>query len=215
MKIGRGSQYYGSNISFIDMLFNIIMLFVLLFFAAIMLINPDTKKNDIEAKAEMIITMSWPDNSPHDIDLWVNPPDKSPIGYSHSGNTYLFLERDDLGSSNNFIIKDGKRVQIPTRREVMTFRGLPDGRFVVNVFFYSAKSSATGKTDSFDEKNPLPIVVEMIQINPKYKVMIRKEVRLARIKEEATAFSFIIKDGEITDIDTSTDEKFVLQAHGY
>lgn len=208
MKPGRGSQYYGSSISFIDMLFNIIMLFVLLFFAAIMLINPDAKKKDIEAKADMIITMTWPDNSPHDMDLWVLPPDRSVIGYTHMGNSFMFLERDDLGWSNNFTMMEGHRVELPTRREVITFRGKENGRYVVNVHFFMSKDVRTGKAGE-SPAQPVPVKVELVQINPKYKILASKELPMANAKEEKTAFSFTIRDGEITDIDLETDQKII------
>ena len=76
-------QYYGSNISFIDMLFNIIIVFVLLFFVSIMMMNPVSKKSDIESKADLLIVMSWPDFSNHDIDLWVKPPEGPAVFYNH------------------------------------------------------------------------------------------------------------------------------------
>jgi cbb3-type cytochrome oxidase subunit 3 len=205
-------QYHGSNISFIDMLFNILLAFVLLFFAVVLFINPPAKKKDIEAKADIIITMSWPDMSPHDIDLWVRPPDGNNIGFTHKENSYLFLERDDLGISNNFVIKDGQKISLSPRREVVTFRGVMPGRYVVNTHFYMAKTT-NGISGTFDGV-PVPVVVELIQINPSYKILTRKEIILENPKEEKTAFSFIIRDDLVTDIDTETEEHFILNPKG-
>jgi hypothetical protein len=209
----KNHNYHGSNISFIDMLFNIIMVFVLMFFASILMMNPPAKKNEVEVKADTIITMTWPDNSPHDIDLWVKVPEGNPIGYSHKENTYLFLERDDLGANNNYVMKNDERVILATRREVATFRGKEEGRYVVNVNFYMAKTM-DGHTDSAYSGPPIPVVVELIQINPVYRVLARKEIMLTSVREEKTAFSFIVNNNEITEIEKDIEEPFILLTAG-
>lgn len=213
----KGSQYYGSNISFIDMLFNIIIVFVLLFFASIMLINEPAKKKDIEARADVIITMTWPDMSLHDMDLWVKVPDGKPIGYNHKENSYVFLERDDLGISNNFVIKDGVKTALAPRREVVSFRGKVPGRYVVNVQFFMAKTE-DGKAVAFYDNTPIPVQVELVQINPSYKILARKEIIMTKTKEERTAFAFVVRDDAIADIELETEETFILDqamAQGY
>jgi hypothetical protein len=207
----RYRQYHGSNISFIDMLFNIIVGFVLLFFIAVLLMNPPVKKADIEAKADIIITMSWPDLSPHDIDLWIKNPTTDPIHYNRRENSYLFLDRDDLGVSNNFIFKDGQQVMLESRREVASFRGKVNGRYVANVVFFIAKSS-DGQPDNRYDGTPIPVRVELIQINPVYKILAKKDIVLTKIKEEQTAFSFIIQDGLVIDVDLETEELFTTAA---
>lgn len=201
-------QYHGSNISFIDMLFNIIIVFVLLFFVAIMLMNPPSKKADIESKADLMITMSWPDLSPHDIDLWVKPPNGTPIFYNHRENSFVFLDRDDLGISNNFVIKDDQKIALAPRREVMSFRGKEQGRYVANVHFYIPKSADGSKVETYDG-TPIPVTVELVQINPVYKILARKEIALTRVKEERTAFSFIIRDDIIAELSLDIEEPFI------
>lgn len=202
----RNTKYHGSNLSFIDMLFNIIIVFALIFFAAVLLINEPTKKKDIEAKADVIITMTWPDKSPHDIDLWLKTPEGVPISYGHRENTYVFLERDDLGIKNNYVWKDGEKVVLTPRREVMSFRGKMNGRYVVNTVFFYAYST-DGEKGKYDG-TPVPVVIELVQINPEYRVLKRKEIILTHVKEERTAFSFIVNGDEITDIDDEIEEPF-------
>jgi hypothetical protein len=63
------SNRYGSNLSFNDVLFNALLGFVVLFVLALLLINPITKKSDIPAKAEILITLEWEDESADDIDI--------------------------------------------------------------------------------------------------------------------------------------------------
>lgn len=204
--------YHGSNISFIDMLFNIIIVFVLLFFIAVMLMNPVSKKEDIASKADLMITMTWPDNNPHDVDLWVKPPNGTAIFYNHRENSYVFLDRDDLGISNNFVMKDGVRVPLSARREVMSFRGKESGRYVANVHFYLSKTPDGAKADTYDG-TPIPVTVELIQINPVYKILAKKEIVLTKVKEERTAFSFIIRDDTVSEIAVDIEEPF-LQSNG-
>jgi len=54
---------------FYDMLFNMLIAFVFCFIIALLAMNPKAlKTGDIPAKAEYIITVSWPDMNPNDIE---------------------------------------------------------------------------------------------------------------------------------------------------
>ena len=60
---------------FYDMLFNMLIAFVFCFLVALLAMNPKAlKAGDIPAKAEFIVTVSWPDFNPNDIDTWVQDP---------------------------------------------------------------------------------------------------------------------------------------------
>lgn len=65
---------YVSNLAFIDLLFNLILGFVMLFLISFLLINNPAKTSEIEYKAEIMIVMSWQDDHEGDIDLWVETP---------------------------------------------------------------------------------------------------------------------------------------------
>lgn len=164
--------------------------------------NPDSKKKDIESKADLMIVLTWPDNSPHDIDLWLKTPDTM-IGYPHRENSYAHLEQDNLGMTNNFIMRDNERIEIPSRREVITFRGTPNGRYVVNVHFFAAYGPEAGHGPT------IPVTVELVQINPAYRVLVKKDLILETVKQEKTAFSFVINNNDIDDIDNDLDEPFL------
>ena len=58
-------------LSFIDFLFILLLAFISMFILALLLINPITKKSEIERKAEYIITLEWEDKSHDDIDIWI------------------------------------------------------------------------------------------------------------------------------------------------
>ena len=102
------SNRYGSNLSFNDVLFNALLGFVVLFVLALLLINPITKKSDIPAKAEILITLEWDDMASDDIDIWVQGPTGVPISFQNKTNGVMHLDRDDLGTTNDRIVVDGK-----------------------------------------------------------------------------------------------------------
>ena len=56
----RRKGKYHSHTSFLDLLFNTLVGFVMLFIIAFLLISPIKKKKDIEQKAEYVITVTWP-----------------------------------------------------------------------------------------------------------------------------------------------------------
>ena len=45
-----------------------------LFFIALLAMNPEAKSGKIDTKAEFIITVTWPDSHPDDIDLYAEDP---------------------------------------------------------------------------------------------------------------------------------------------
>ncbi len=203
-------HYHSSNLSFIDMLFNIALSVTMLFYLSFMLINPPTQKKDIEAKAEIIIVMTWPDTSAHDVDLWMLTPDLARIGFPSKETEYANLERDDLGISNDVVTQeDGTTKAIRINREVITLRAKPDGRYVVNVHLFRRHVDRTLQDAALDEE-PIPVKIEMIQINPTYKTIIIREVVLEQEKDEKTAFSFTINKGDVVETQTEVDESIVM-----
>ena len=75
MSTERRNKIYGGRTAFIDLLFNVLIGFVFMFILAFLLINPISKKKDIEEKAEYVITMTWPKHLDDDLDLWLETPD--------------------------------------------------------------------------------------------------------------------------------------------
>ena len=69
----RRTRRTNSNQAFVDMLYNKLIQFFVLFILAFILINPIAKEADIESKAEIIVTIDW-DEGDHDVDLWCKNP---------------------------------------------------------------------------------------------------------------------------------------------
>ena len=74
MAIGRRVRDTETD-PFYDMLFNMLIAFVFCLVLALVAFNPQARKaGDVPAKAEMMITVSWPDGNPNDVDTWITEP---------------------------------------------------------------------------------------------------------------------------------------------
>lgn len=180
----------GNNITFNDMLFNILLGFVILFVIAFLLINPITKNEDIPAKAEFMIVLEWDDESVSDFDLWLQHNDENPIGFNNKDQNGANLERDDLGYANDIIVIDGEKRIIRKNREVINIRGVIAGDYYINVHAYS-----------FRENAPTTVRVTVIDINPRYSEAYSLDARLLGQSYVARLPAFTIdKDGNITSV---------------
>ena len=149
---------YKSTLAFTDLLFNVLIGFAFLFIIAFILINPITEEAQIKAKAEFMVIMEWDDKSNYDIDLWMQDPLDTIVGFPNKESGWLHLDKDDLGASNDtMIMRDGTTKTIYLNREIMTVRGVASGEYIVNIHLYSTKGLNTG---------PMPVHVEILKINP-------------------------------------------------
>ena len=88
---------YKSTLAFTDLLFNVLIGFAFLFIIAFILINPITEEAHIKAKAEFMVIMEWDDKSNYDIDLWMQDPLDTIVGFPNKESGWLHLDKDDLG----------------------------------------------------------------------------------------------------------------------
>jgi len=184
-----------------DMLFNMLIAFVFCFIIAFLSINPKAQKSgDIPAKAEFIITLSWPDNDPNDLDLWTQGPSGEVVWFRNREAGLMHLDRDDRGSSNNTIVVNGKKVVNPLRQEVTTIRSIIPGEYVANVHYYETK-----ELDASDPKagKPVEATLTVIKVNPKAEVVFYGQATLDGRGKEATLVRFTIdSNGAVTNINT-------------
>lgn len=169
--------------------------FAFMFIIAFLLINPPTKT--LDPKAEAMIVLTWPDGNYDDVDLWLKIPTGEFIGYRSMDRSYAHLERDDLGITNDVAQTPKGKVFNKTNREVIMFRQLVDGRYVVNLHFYREKDG-TGFSDAGPETEPAPIPckVILVQINPVYKELGSFLVILNKENDEETVVQFDIENKE-------------------
>ena len=59
---------------FTDLLFNALLGFAFMFAIAFMLINDSQDAGSIDTKAEVLISIQWPDDHPDDVDAVVEDP---------------------------------------------------------------------------------------------------------------------------------------------
>lgn len=195
------STRYGSNLSFNDVLFNALLGFVVLFVLALLLINPITKKSDIPAKAEIMLTLEWDSEVADDIDIWVlGPVMGAPISFQNKHSGYMHLDRDDLGRSSDIMMIDGEKIIIKINREVVTMRGIAAGDYYINIHVYH-KNKETG---------PTKYTITLLDVNP-YKEVYVMQGELHNRGDIVRLPGFTLnKEGEITDIWTS--DKIIVGA---
>jgi hypothetical protein len=172
---------------FIDLLFNTLMGFSFLFLVSLLFINPKADQAKVEKQAEYIISATWPKNLADDIDLWMRAPTGHTVSYLEKEVGWLNLERDDRGELNDILMIDGKKEIHPINQEIITIRKRYPGEYIVNLYYYQAKS-----------RMPIPVDIRIDRINPKYETVYRETVNLENEDQEITAVRFTIKeDGSI------------------
>lgn len=177
---------------FSDLLFNTLLIFVMLFTVALLAMNPKAKTGVIDAKAEFIVTVTWPDMNPNDIDTWIEDPGGNRVWFRQREGGMMHLDRDDRGLSNDSIVVNGQQVVNPLNQEVVTIRGFAPGEYVVNVFYYDSKDG-----------QPVPVNVSVVKVNPRAEVVFYGTVNLPRKGDEATAVRFSVdRDGQVTGVNT-------------
>ena len=177
---------------FSDLLFNTLLAFVMLFAVALVVMNPKAKTGVIDAKAEFIITVTWPDLDPNDIDAWVQDPAGNLVWFRSREAGMMHLDRDDRGLANDTIVINGQKVVNPLNQEVVTIRGFAPGEYTVNAHYYESHNG-----------QPVEVTVSVVKVNPRAEVVYYGTVKLPRRGDEATAVRFHVdRDGGVTGVNT-------------
>ncbi|MBK6660996.1 MAG: hypothetical protein IPG43_23960 [Proteobacteria bacterium] len=206
LRLGSRSKFQQPFDPITAILFKMIQALTFFFVLAVMFMNPVAKKGIIDPKAEYIITLSWPDNSMEDIDLWVEDPDGNLIWFRNREVGLVHLDRDDRGMLNDELTVNGRKVANPLNQEIATIRGIVPGEYVVNVVYYAtSKLDNDGKIieDSTpDGGKPMDAMVRVDRVNPVLKVVYYDKVPLTKVSDEKTALRFTVDaDGEVVNVD--------------
>ena len=196
---------YQSNLAFVDFLFILLLAFISMFILALILINPVTKKSEVERKAEFLITLEWDKESRDDIDIWVEDPLGKVVSFRNKTVDVMHLDKDDLGQLNDTIrFPDGSTQVIHLNREVVTLRGWVEGEYTINAHMYN-KRDRSHPSDANSYGHPTNVKVEMLRINP-YKILFEERFTLTHRGEEVTIRRVTLdKEGDI--IATNKREK--------
>ncbi len=182
---------------FTDLLFNTLLGFSLLFFISILFMNPIAKLGNVNYKAEYIITVTWPDNQPDDIDVWMSDPNQNILSYRARDVGWLQLDRDDQGDLNDTIEVNGVKMLYPINQEVVSIRGIVSGEYILNIQLYKHVT-----------QKPVTATIKIEKVNPSLKVVYVDKVTLNKEDDEKTVLRFSLDTaGDIIDIN-HLDKKF-------
>lgn len=191
---------YGSQTSFLDLLFNSLLAFVGFFMISLMMIKEENEQKPTAIpKIEFMITTTWPSNNNDDVDSWLVDPLDNIIYFNHREEGLMHLDRDDLGTKNDIItLPNGKKFEYKENREITSIRGIIPGEYIFNVHMFV-------KRDPYG----CPVTVKLEKMNP-FKTVMVKEVNLIEGGDELTVFRFKInKDGEVESVSDGPQRRLV------
>lgn len=174
---------------FSALLFNSLKAITFMFFISFAMINKPADEGKIDPKAEMMITVTWPDNNPDDVDTYVMDPGGNIVWYNQREAGLMHLERDDRGMFKDVILLNNVEISNPLNQETVAFRGLQDGEYIVNVVLYIANGSA-----------PLPVEVKVEKLNPKVEVIFYQTLELRGTGDEVTAVRFTLAEADVINV---------------
>src|SRR3984893_7295193 len=131
----EGSLYYRDDRfdPFTFALLKALQVLAFLFFIALLAMKPESDPGKIIKRAEFIITMTWPDRHPDDVDLYVQDPAGKLVWYNQRDVGLMGLERDDRGDTNDFAFVESKKISLPIREELVSIRGVMAGGKTRNI----------------------------------------------------------------------------------
>src|SRR5260221_3864406 len=167
-------MWRGMNVSFRDMLFLLVFMYLLI--GGIALAHVHKKAEETKGAAppgNVIVELRWDRGIDADVDLWVQGPGDVPVGYSNKGGAIFNLVRDDLGHSGD---------PNSLNYEVAYGRGRWPGEYVVNAHLYR----------SADRKFPIPITATASVQGADGQVheIVRSATELSFQGQEVTVFRF-------------------------
>jgi hypothetical protein len=169
----------GSDTVFRDVIFLALAGFVAVVLLLLPHLHPPKEAEAaIRSPGNVIVEIRWPDEIDADVDLWVQAPGDTPVGYSNKGGMFFNLLRDDLGRRGD---------STDLNYEISYSRGVPEGEYTVNVHLYRN----TGGYVSI----PVTISVSVKpNTNESAHRLLATKVLLEYEGEERTAFRFSLDD---------------------
>lgn len=195
------------TIGYIDLSLNLMLGFAALFIILLMILKTETvsEPTNMDVRGHIVIKLTWNENYDSDIDLWVKAEEPLEIvGFKNKQGKRMFLDYDDTGSNNDTLSALGtiiKTVADPVNQEIMYIKLKVESRFVVNIHYYRKNS------------DPVDCLVEIISIDPKFRLLKSKEIKLEFKGQEKTAFVFYTdENGNVTKIEDNIEEPFVYDS---
>ncbi len=180
---------------FSALLFNSLKAITFMSFA---MINPVPESGKVDPKAEMMITVTWPDANPDDVDTYVADPAGNIVWYHRREAGLIHLDRDDRGMFRDVIELNGKTIENPLNQEIISFRGLSDGAYTVNIVHYIANGGN------------LPVQVKVEKLNPKVTLVFDDTITLTGTGDERTAVRFTLDGQEVKNVNNTPRDLVAL-----
>lgn len=197
------SDHLGTG--FLDLLFNCLVGFIVLFVISFMLISiiHSTSTADIQTRAEYVVTVTWPNGCSDDVDTWLRDPLGNVVWYRTKEAGFMHLDRDDLGYKKDVLkLGDGTTATYDCNQELTTIRKVIPGEWTLNVHMYAKRDA-----------DPTTACVKIEKINPVSKIVLYKKVVLETYWQEVTVARFTMaKDGEILSWDDTYARLVVAEA---
>jgi len=207
--MGGNSSDKANAIAAVDLLLNLLMLFIVVAAVAIAQMNRPAQEKSIEPKAELVIELTWAAHNFSDLDLWLQLPDGRKVGFTDKDAGVATLDRDDRGALGEvYEPSPGELKLIAVNKETIVVRANLPGRYVVNVhYFHRSTEADVGATEK--DPRPDPVVVKLTRLNPRLMELAARTVELGKVGSERTAFCFeLAADGALA-LDESCDVPFV------
>jgi len=190
----KNSKNYSCSVSFLDLLFNMLLGFAALFVMAFAMINMknDESKGKIDSKADFIVGIEWAKELDYDIDVYVEDPLGNLVCFKRREEGLLHLERDDLGHRNDTVMTPTGPQKFDLNKEYVTFRGYHPGEYCVNAHAYR-----------IPDKSKCEVKVTVDKLNPSVKTVLMNSVELSNLGDERTLIRFTLdRDGNVVSSNT-------------
>jgi len=183
---------------FSALLFNSLKAITFLFFMSFAMINVEAQTGKVDPKAEMMITVTWPDGSTDDVDTYVADPAGNVVWYHSREAGLMHLDRDDRGMFRDVFELNGQTIENPLNQEIVSLRGLSDGEYTVNIVHYIANAGN------------LPVQVKVEKLNPSVTLVFYDTINLSGTGDEQTAVRFTLAGPDVTDVNNNPRDLVVL-----
>ncbi len=151
--------------------------FVMITVLLLTFLNPPAIEDTPATDTGIQIEISWPNEMDIDVDLLVQAPGERAVGYSHLGSTILNLQRDDVGSHNDFGFSN---------HETIRSTGFVPGPYIVNLHLF--------RMHSIPDKGVVPVAVRVSHESKGKRsiTLFKRKVELKYQGQELTVIRFTL-----------------------
>ena len=152
----------------------------------------------VPEKAEYLMSAEWSVDLDADVDIWMAPPSKKPVFYGSRDVGCARLDSDNRGFVDEWItLADGTKVKVDSDKETISLRCIEPGHYDLGVNLYAFRQGGVTQTGALHGPG-VKVRVEIVQVNPKVRVVFAKDVTLDRVGQTINVESFdLSRQGEI------------------